>query len=201
MRQSVVRLAGLIIAGAVAAGCSMKPQNVVIDPAPEMMAFNVGQKQSVAVNVVDKRASSLLGYRKDETKEQAPLKTGNDVAAAVAVKVREAVADNAFTVAGGDRADAKLTVEITEITYKASGKYVAPKVATRAAFRAVAERGLTTYSQSYSIANEDVEALPLTAERNERIINETVSQALGMMIEDEGLWRFLATGVVPGAQQ
>ncbi len=200
MRQSVVRLAGLIIAGAVAAGCSMKPQNVIIDPAPEMMAFNVGQKQSVAVTVVDKRASSLLGYRKDETKEQAPLKTGNDVAAAVAAKVREAVADNAFTVAGGD-ADAKLTVEITEITYKASGKYVAPKVATRAAFRAVAERGLTTYSQSYSIANEDVEALPLTAERNERIINETVSQALGMMIEDEGLWRFLATGVVPGARQ
>lgn len=200
MRQSVIRLAGLIIAGAVAAGCSMKPQNVIIDPAPEMMAFNVGQKQSVAVTVVDKRASSLLGYRKDETKEQAPLKTGNDVAAAVAAKVREAVVDNAFTVAGGD-GDAKLTVEITEITYKASGKYVAPKVATRAAFRAVAERGLTTYSQSYSIANEDVEALPLTAERNERIINETVSQALAMMIEDEGLWRFLATGVVPGARQ
>ncbi len=200
MRQSIVRLTGLIIAGAVAAGCSMKPQNVIIDPAPEMMAFNVGQKQSVAVTVVDKRASSLLGYRKDETKEQAPLKTGNDVAAAVAAKVREAVVDNAFTVAGGD-GDAKLTVEITEITYKASGKYVAPKVATRAAFRAVAERGLTTYSQSYSIANEDVEALPLTAERNERIINETVSQALAMMIEDEGLWRFLATGVVPGARQ
>ncbi|MBW7836638.1 MAG: hypothetical protein H3C28_08395 [Sphingomonadales bacterium] len=200
MRQSIVRLTGLIIAGAVAAGCSMKPQNVIIDPAPEMMAFNVGQKQRVAVTVVDKRASSLLGYRKDETKEQAPLKTGNDVAAAVAAKVREAVVDNAFTVAGGD-GDAKLTVEITEITYKASGKYVAPKVATRAAFRAVAERGLTTYSQSYSIANEDVEALPLTAERNERIINETVSQALAMMIEDEGLWRFLATGVVPGARQ
>jgi len=136
MRQSVIRLAALIMAGAVAAGCSMKPQNVVIDPAPEMMAFNVGNRQSVAVSVVDKRASFLLGYRKDETKEQAPLRTGNDVAAAVAAKVREAVADNAFTIAGGDHADAKLTVEISEISYQASGKYVAPKVATRAAFRA-----------------------------------------------------------------
>lgn len=200
MRQSIFRLAALIITGAVAAGCSMKPQNVVIDPAPEMMAFNVGSKQRVAVNVVDKRASSLLGYRKDETKEQAPLRTSNDVAAAVAVKVREAVTDNAFTLAGEGSADVKLTVEISEISYQASGKYVAPKVTTRASFRAVAERGPTTYSQSYSIANEDVEALPLTAERNERIINQTVSQALGMMIEDEGLWRFLATGVVPGAR-
>ena len=201
MRHSIVRLAALIMAGAVATGCSMKPQNVVIDPNPEMMVFNLGNRQSVAVSVVDKRVSPLLGYRKDETKEQAPLRTGNDVAAAVAAKVRETVADNAFTVAGGGDADARLTVEITEISYKASGKYVAPKVATRAAFRAVAERGLMTYSQSYSIANEAVEALPLTAERNERIINETVSQALGMMIEDEGLWRFLATGVVPGARQ
>lgn len=200
MRNPVGRLAAIVVAAGLVAGCSMNPQNVVIDPNPEMMAFNLGNRQSVAVSVVDKRASPLLGYRKDETKEQAPLRTGNDVAAAVAAKVREMVADNAFTVAGGGDADAKLTVEITEISYKASGKYVAPKVATRAAFRAVAERGLTTYSQTYSIANEAVEALPLTAERNERIINETVSQALGMMIEDEGLWRFLATGVVPGAR-
>jgi hypothetical protein len=88
-------------------------------------------------------------------------------------------------------------VEILKIAYSSGGQYVAPKVNVEVELKAVAERGGTTYAPTYTIANEVVEALPLNNARNERIINEAVSKTLQMIIEDEGLWRFLATGVVP----
>lgn len=198
MRHPVTCFVAAIAAALALSACSMKPQTVVIDPNPAMMAFGGGARQAVLVTAADLRPSQKLGYRKDETKDSAPLTTGNDVAAAVAAKLREAVADNDFIVAQNDGyADARLKVEVLKISYNASGKYVAPKVNMAVQLRAVAERGGTTYSPTYSIANEVVEALPLTAERNERIINEAVSQALQQVIEDESLWRFLATGVAP----
>lgn len=180
------------------AGCAVKPQTVVIDPNPEMMAWGGGNRQSLMVSAADLRGTTRLGYLKNETKDRAPVTTGNDVAAAIAAKVREAAVDNGFALAqGGAYTDASLKVDVLKISYTSAGKYVAPKVTVAVELKAVAQRGGATYAPTYTIENEVVEALPLNNARNERIVNEAVSKTLQMIIADEGLWRFLTTGVPP----
>lgn len=196
-RAFAAALAALLSAVFITA-CTVSGQGVVIEPKLMNDARDIGRDRPVHLAVVDARPSPLLGYRRTETGDQARVESTGNPLAAVQSAIEVALEDKGFSVAPSARgADASLTVEIREISYDASGKYVAPSVTTAAVFKAIARRGGTTFEQVYRIEKQSREALPLTSERNARLINETVSEALTMLADDLELMGFLAGGPAP----
>lgn len=197
VRALAATAAALAIAFVVAA-CTVGSQGVVIAPKLSNDARDIGRNRSVHLTVVDARPSALIGYRKTETGDQARVESTGNPVAAVQSAIEVALEDKGFSLAQSARdTDNHLTVEIREIGYEASGKYVAPSVTTRAVFKAIARRGGTTFEQTYRLEKQDREALPLTSERNARLINETVSEVLTMLADDIELLGFLAGDPAP----
>lgn len=198
LAKALKAAAAALLATLFVTACTVSGQNVVIAPKLMNDARNIGQERPVYLSVVDARPSALLGYRRTETGDQARVETTGNPVAAVQSAVEVALEDKGFSLAPSSRgSDATLTVEIQEIGYEARGKYVAPSVTTSAAFKAIARRGGTTFEQSYRIEKQSREALPLTSERNSRLINETVSEALTMLADDMEIMGFLAGGPAP----
>lgn len=178
--------------------CAVSGQGVVITPKLMNDARDIGRERPVHLSVVDARPSALLGYRRTETGDRARVESTGDPVAAVQSAIEVALEDKGFSLAPyGRDAEVSLTVQIQEIAYDASGKYVAPSVTTGAVFKAIARRGGTTFEQLYRIEKQSREALPLTSDRNSRLINETVSEALTMLADDMELMGFLAGGPAP----
>lgn len=180
------------------AACAVTSQQVAVEPRLTNEALDVGRQQPVYLTVSDRRPSPLLGYRKDETGDRARIETGNDVPGVIKAAVEVALEDKGFALArSSSGAVADLTVEIVEIAYEASGTYVAPSVTTRAVFKGIARRGGTIFEQTYRLEKQSREALPLTKGRNEKLLNETVSEALTMLADDYQLMKFLAGAPAP----
>lgn len=191
-----VLMAGLMSAIVVVGlgACSLENQSVIIAPQLTYKADSIGRKQPVYLTVVDKRPSKLIGYRKDETKDQAEIVAANDVRTVVENTVKQVLIENGFLIANGpDAAVAQFTIEINELSYKAGGAYIAPSIDTRVLLKGTAKRGATTRSNNYEIQKSGREAKPLTAERNAKIINDIVSQALTMVAEDKQMLSFMAS--------
>lgn len=198
MNKFPARFFALATAALVLAGCALSGQTVTLAPVLTNEALDVGRERPIYLSVVDARQSKILGYRKDETGEQALIKPAGDIVPVIFATVQEALADKGFLNAASAMASvAQLEVNIVEINYQATGTYMAPSVTTRAVFQAVAKRGPTTFKQTYRIEKQDRQALPLTADRNARIINETVSEALTLLADDYQLMNFLAGGAPP----
>lgn len=179
------------------AACSLDHQQVVLAPTLENAASQIGRGHTVHVSVTDGRESKLLGYRIDETKDRADITAANDLATVVRDKVSQILRDNGFQVVNTPSPQAAVfKIDIRELAYKASGKYVAPSVETRALFKATAQSGRTTMTKDYKVQKDDREALPLTAKRNSRIINDILSEVLTMVAEDRTMMEFLTKGAV-----
>lgn len=185
---------GLLLGLGAVGGCSLENQAVLLAPQLTYKAERIGRDQPIYLNVVDKRSSKLIGYRKDETKDRAEIVAANDLKIVVESNLKQILTDNGFLIAASaDASVGQFTIEIDELSYKAGGAYVAPSIDTRVLLKGTAKRGATTRSNNYDIRKSGREARPLTADRNAKLINEIVSAALTMVAEDKAMLTFLAT--------
>ncbi len=195
MKRLLQLMSILMITGL--AACSLDHQQVTLTPRIENATSQIGRGQPVYLVVNDVRSSRLLGYRIDETKDRAEITAANDVRQVIYDNVKQILVDNGFEVVPDQSTAApRFSVDIRDLQYKASGKYVAPSVTTSAVFKGTAQRPDRSFSKDYEINRKEREALPLTSERNARIINAIVSDVLTMMADDKDMFSFLAGATV-----
>lgn len=191
------RILLLLLAAVVASGCAYTPQTVVIEPAVEVAASNIGEGHPVSVYVVDERTTTEIGRRGTGMVRGAAITTEQDMAAVFAdeiIKGLRAMNFDAVKVpspAAGLGA-VLLRVDIRTIEYETSMGFWTGGVHVRGAMKATATREASSYDQLYRIDEEKRVMVVPGADSNAEMINTAVSAVLQEMFNDPKLFEFLA---------
>lgn len=174
-------------------GCAFNAETVDLHPTVSSAHSTMGQGVSVAVRVVDERASQSLGHRGGAAGAAAEITTNSDVAAIVSEQVTRALQDNGFTVLGPtDQGNASLTVEVRLLQYSTSVGFWTGGVQIEATLEAKAEKSGRTFEQMYRVKNEQRVVVVPTADTNAEWINTALGNVITRLVTDPKLLAFLA---------
>ncbi len=174
-------------------GCAFNAQTVNLHPTVSGAHSATGQGVSVAVRVVDERASQSLGHRGGAGGAAAEITTNSDVAAVVSEQVTHALQDNGFTVLGPTaQGKARLTVEVRLPNYSPSVGFWTAGIQIEATLEAKAEKAGKNFEQMYRVKNEQRVVVVPTADKNAEWINAAFGDVITKLVTDEKLLAFLA---------
>lgn len=173
-------------------GCAWVHQTAHLQLNPRIPLSNIGQGISVAVKVVDKRPSQTIGYRGLDSKN-AQITTEQDVTKLFQQKILEGLARKGFqaTAYAGQPAPL-LNVEIRQIEYTTDMDFWKGTVQAKAALRAICSKNGVTFDRTYLSEKKKTAVEAPRAETNERLINNTISEVVQRLFEDDQLVSFLA---------
>ncbi|HCO43279.1 MAG TPA: hypothetical protein DIT63_04050 [Gammaproteobacteria bacterium] len=171
------------------AACSTAPQRLDLKPTIDVAARNIGQGTPVAVQVVDRRPLT-------EAQRNGAV-TGIDPAVNVVdVVYREAtlaLERLGFAVEPAPTPLANtLTLEVLQITYDLSSAVMKKTVFVDADIRAAAVAGHASYTTTYRAHQEQEVAFHPAPALSQRLVNQTVSNALTRAFADPQLMGTLA---------
>jgi uncharacterized lipoprotein YajG len=186
-------LFGVAVAIAVS-GCAFNPQKASLAPVVNVAESNIGNGATVGFRVVDERVNKSLGRRGTAYGAAAEITTDQDVAALVQEKVKEGLTRKGFTVVDFSApANASLTLELRALEYSTSQGFWTGGVNVDGAIKAIAARPGDSYERMYRADSEHRVVVVPTAGKNSEWINSALSELLGQVFEDVGLFRFLST--------
>lgn len=192
MKRSIALLA--IVFGAVLQGCAFNPQQANLAPRVSVQASAEGKNISVAVRVLDERPSKSLGRRGTAYGGAAEITAGQDLAVVVQQTVVEALAKKGFKpVEFAPGVQTKLTVEVRLLEYSTSQGFWTGGVHVKGALKALAQKPSDNFEKVYRVEKEERVVVVPTAESNEALINQALSDLLGQVVDDVGLLKFLAS--------
>ena len=189
----VKRLYFLLYLGAILAACALSPQTVEIDPDIVINKADSAKKAvTIEIEVVDTRRHKVIGNRGGVYKDSSYITTSGDITKPVLVKLTRAFSGLGYTtVTGGGSADARLKVEIAEISYIASGENLVTSVETMAEIRFSCQKGTRTITGSYQGSRKkDVIKAP-SDDENEQMINNAVATVFQKLLDDKELLAFI----------
>ena len=172
-------------------GCAWVHQTATLSLQPQVAPSHIGAGSMVAVRVIDKRPSKIIGYRGLDSKN-AEITTDQDVAALFRQAVIAGLGQKGFDAQPYDgQRDSVLTVEIREIAYTTDMEMWKGIVQTKAVLHALALRRSAAFSEAYTSQTKETAIEAPRASTNERIINTAISEVVQRLVEDERLLQFL----------
>jgi uncharacterized lipoprotein len=173
--------------------CAFIPQKVTLAPELDIAGSSIGRGKNVALKVVDERADTCLGRRASGYGPAAEIATDQDVCACVNEQIVEGLRRNEFNpVLYTKDAPRSLIVEIRLIEYTSSAGFATAGIHAKAALKAICRNNELTYEKMYRTESEQRKVFVPTAEENERLINEALSQVINKLFQDQELTSFLA---------
>lgn len=171
--------------------CALSPQQVTIKPTLKPESSNIGEGRTLSVEVVDERASDVIGSRGGMYKDTSLITLANDLPAAIrdaAVKQFQAMG---FKVQSGPGASADIRIAVDTLSYSdPESSSVGFEVALESVLRVEARQNGDTYNGRYQVKTTKTYATVPGRERNEEMINETLSGALQRLFSDPKLLAF-----------
>jgi uncharacterized lipoprotein YajG len=172
-------------------GCAWVHQTATLKLDPQIAPSAVGQGTTIAVRVLDKRKTRIIGYRGVDSKN-ASITTDQDVPALFQQNIMQGLARKGFNaVAYGESAPHRLTVEIRQIEYTTDMEFWKGIVQVQATLRALSTKDGTFFDRTYLGARRDTVLEAPSAKTNEQLINGAISDAVQYLLEDERLVLFL----------
>ena len=176
----------------VLSGCAWVPQTATLNPKPRITPSSIGNGVGVAVRVIDRRPSQILGHRGLESKNAA-IKTEQNVATLFQEKIIEGLGRKGFSTAPYEGQPGRLlTVEIRQIDYTAEMEFWKGVAQTEVTLNASVVKDGVRLERAYSGKRSEKTIEAPSAKTNERLINDAITDALQRLFEDEGLMRYLA---------
>jgi uncharacterized lipoprotein YajG len=174
-------------------GCAFTPQQATLNPTLNVTSSEEGKNLSVSIRVIDERPSKSLGRKGSVYGPAAEITLSNDVVAVVHTKLTDAFQKKGFaTMAYSDARDPRLTVEIRLLEYSTSTGFWSGGIHVKSAVKANASRAGHSFEKMYrGEKNEQVIVVP-GDDKNEDLINESLSDVLTQVVEDKTLIMFLA---------
>lgn len=185
----------LLVALAVAllSGCAFNAQTVQLNPSVASSHSTEGQGVSVAIRVVDERASQSLGHRGNAYGSAAEITTNSDVAAVVSEQITRALKSAGFMVLGPSaQGNASLTVEVRLLNYSTSTGFWTGGIQIEATLEAKAQKAGKSFEQMYRVKNEQRVVVVPTADKNAEWINAALGDVITKLVTDPKLLEFLA---------
>lgn len=182
------------LAVALLSGCAFNAQTVQLNPTVPSTHSTEGQGVSVAVRVVDERASQSLGHRGGAAGAAAEITTNSDVAAIVSGQVTRALRNDGFAVLGPNaQGNASLTIEVRLLNYSTSVGFWTGGIQIEATLEAKAQKSGKSFEQMYRVKNEQRVVVVPTADKNAEWINAALGNAITKLVTDPKLLAFLAS--------
>jgi uncharacterized lipoprotein len=174
-------------------GCAFTPQKVSFAPNVLVAPSDRGAGVSVAVKVVDERASLAIGRRGTAYGDAAAITSDQNVAAVIEAELIKGLQKKGFTVVGaGAAAPATLSAELRLLDYSTSTGMWTGGIHLRTTIKARAARGESVYEQTYRAEREERVMVVPTAEKNQEWINDSLADAIGQILSDDALLKSLA---------
>ena len=191
MRASTLLLAPLFL---LLSACSTAPQRLDLKPTIDVTARNVGQGTPVAVQVIDRRPLTEA-QRSGAVSGIDPAVNVVDVVYREATRALEQLG---FAVEPAPTPLSNtLTLEVLQITYDLSSAVMKKTVFVDADIRAAAAAGGNTYTTTYRAHQEQEVAFHPAPALSQRLVNQTVSNALSRAFADPQLLGTLTQRPLP----
>jgi uncharacterized lipoprotein YajG len=174
-------------------GCSLRPQNIKLDPPVEVAPSNVGQGKIVWVQVKDARVRKTLGNVGDPEGRFTQVSVDDDFSLTVYQRVSAAMHKIGFVASptpGPD--DRKLVIEVRELKYQSLKQTLTFATEVSVSLVAMATHGNEHYDRVYNAGEQKTG--PLMPDERERAeaVNRVVGVALDDMLNDSRLIAVLA---------
>jgi uncharacterized lipoprotein YajG len=180
------------LAAALLCGCAWTPQSATLKPDPNITPSTIGHGVTVAVRVIDKRESDIIGHRGVDSKNAA-ITTTQNVPALFQEKIIEGLVRKGFSASPFEGQPGRLLiVEIRQIAYTTDMEFWKGIVRTEVVLGASMIKDGAKFEQFYTGKRTENTVEAPGAKTNERLINGAISEALRRMFEDEHLIRYLA---------
>lgn len=177
---------------AIVAGCAWIPQKATLSVTPKVMPSTEGRGVGFAVEVLDGRMTTILGYRGVDSQNAAITSKQN-----VAMLVRQALVDGfnrkGFRAIPYEGEPGRvLTVELRKLEYTTDMDYWKGIVMTEAVLNASMKKDGVRFEQVYSGRRKDTTVEAPRARTNERLLNEALTESAENLLGDPNLVRFIA---------
>jgi len=162
-------------------GCSLRPQNIKLDPPVEVSPSSVGQGKIVWVQVRDVRVRKTLGNVGDPDGKFTQVSVDDDFSLLVYQRVSVAMRKIGFVpqpTPGPD--DRKLVIEVQELKYQSLKQTLTFATEASVSLTAKATSGNEHYDRVFNAGEQKTG--PLMPDEKERA--ETVNKIVGMALED-----------------
>ncbi len=174
-------------------GCSLRPQNIKLDPPVEVAASNVGQGKIVWVQIRDARVRKTLGNVGDPDGRFTQVSVDDDFSSTVYQRVSAAMRKIGFVASPTPGPDErKLVIEVRELKYQSLKQTLTFATEVGVSLVAMATNGNEHYDRVYNAGEQKTG--PLLPDEKERAetVNKVVAMALDDMLNDSKLVGLLA---------
>lgn len=185
------KLVSLLSLSLLLTACALSPQQVTINPKLESSKSNIGEGRTLYLEVVDNRGKEAIGSRGGLYKETSLITPANDLADAILQASSRKLREMGFVVQGMPGASADIRILVDKLSYRDPEKSsVGFEVELESLLRVEATQNGDQYSGRYQVKNTKTYATVPGRDRNEEMINETLSEVLQRLFNDPKLLAF-----------
>ena len=173
-------------------GCSLKTQNLHLDPTIDANSQPAVSDTRIGLEVVDNRLSTKLGEVGDASGEMVDVVLDEDFTALVRDRMKEVLESRGFEVVLGSGAVTRsVTVAINDLELSSVKRPLDFETELRAEVFASAANADTTYDRVYFVSTRKTTAGPPYERHSNKLVNDAVSEALSDLVNDEKLFEML----------
>ncbi|WP_372749724.1 YajG family lipoprotein [Litorivivens sp.] len=185
------KLFSLVSLSLLLGACALSPQQVTINPTLEPSKSNIGEGRTLYLEVVDNRGKEAIGSRGGLYKDTSLITPANDLADAILAASTRKFREMGFVVQTMPLASADIRIVVDTLSYRDPEKSsVGFEVELESLLRVEATQNGDSYTGRYQVKNTKTYATVPGRDRNEEMINETLSAALQRLFSDPKLLAF-----------
>lgn len=188
MTTAVRHLSSVLLFILLLAGCASTPQILPVIPQIDATGMSArGAGRTIAIEVVDARGGTLVGYR-DPTRTESAISTAPELLSNMQSALEAGYGKLDFTIVPvGAAADIALEVRLTELGYRRAEGGVVRELKTGATVEATSVMREKTVTAIYRDGQGKDTVLPPSLSANAEILNRHLNGALSKLVADPRL--------------
>lgn len=174
-------------------GCSLKTQNLRIDPEVKVKEEQIGGGKAVGLRISDARPDKKLGEVGDPDRKMVDVRVDEDPSPAIYQRVKQALTRQGFVVEPyGEAMERKLDIQIHKLELQSVKQPLTFNTELRAEVAAHAANSSAYYDRQFNVRTRREGAAPPYEKDSTILVNTALSQALEDLLADDQLISTLA---------
>ena len=174
-------------------GCSLKTQNLRIDPEVKVKEEQIGRGKTVGLLISDARPDKKLGEVGDPDRKMVDVRVDEDPSPAIYQRVKQALTRQGFAVEPyGEAMERKLDIKIHKLELQSVKQPLTFNTELRAEVAAHAANSTAYYDRQFNVRTRREGAAPPYEKDSTILVNTALSQALEDLLADDQLISTLA---------
>ena len=185
--------AAAVVLGLSLQGCSLKTQNLRIDPEVKVKEEQIGGGKAIGLQISDARPDKKLGEVGDPDRKMVDVRVDEDPSPAIFQRVKRALTRQGFVVEPYSEAmERRLDIKIHKLELQSVKQPLTFSTELRAEVTAHAANSTAYYDRQFNVRTRKEGAAPPYEKDSTLLVNTALSQALEDLLADDQLIATLA---------